>query len=73
MVKVLHDAYQWRQLQSKKPEVQKRVTQAPKSAKPGGKVDSADGNRKTLMKQLKSTKDVTKRERIASSLLDKFV
>lgn len=73
MVKVLHDAYQWRQLQSKKPEVQKRVTQAPKSSKPNGKVDSAAGNRKSLLQKLKSTTDVTKRESIASSLLDKFV
>jgi hypothetical protein len=72
-VKVLHDAYQWRKLQSGKPEVQKRVTAAPSSVKPTGKVDDPAANRKTLMKQLRATKDVRKRERIASSLLDKFV
>ena len=73
MVKVLHDAYQWRQLQSKKPEVQKRVTQAPKSAKPSGKIDNPEANRKNLLKQLKTAKGTTTRASIANSLLDKFV
>lgn len=73
MVKVLHDAYQWRQLQSKKPEVQKRVTQAPKSAKPGGKVDNPDATRKNLMQKLKTARGTTTRAAIANSLLDKFV
>jgi hypothetical protein len=73
MVKVLHDAYQWRQLQAKKPEVQKRVRQAPKSAKPTGKVDSPAENRQALLKQLKSARTTKSREKIANSLLDKFV
>jgi hypothetical protein len=73
MVKVLHDAYQWRQLQAKKPEVQKRVNLAPKSAKPTGKVDDPAQNRKALMNKLKSAKNTTTREKIASSLLDKFI
>jgi hypothetical protein len=73
MVKVLHDAYQWRQLQAKKPEVQKRVTAAPKSAKPTGKVDDAKQSRNALMNKLKSAKNTTTREKIASSLLDKFI
>jgi hypothetical protein len=73
MVKVLHDAYQWRQLQTKKPEVEKRVTQAPKSAKPNGTKDTPDANRQTLLNKLKSTKDTTRREKIANSLLDKYV
>lgn len=73
MVKVLHDAYQWRQLQAKKPEVMKRVTQAPKSAKPSGKVDNPDANRQKLLKQLKTARNTTQRAAIATSLLDKFV
>lgn len=38
-VKVLHDAMQWRELQGKKPEVEKRVTQAPKALKPTSRPD----------------------------------
>ena len=72
MVKVLHDAYQWRQLQGKKPDIEKRVTQAPKSAKPTGKPIKTD-NRAQLMKQLKSAKGINQRRAIAESLLDKFV
>ncbi len=33
-VKVLADAMAWRELQSKKPEVEKKVTSAPKALKP---------------------------------------
>lgn len=73
MVKVLHDAHQWRQLQAQKPEVQKRVTAAPKSAKPTGKVDSSDGNRKALLKQLKSGRTTRQRSDAAASLLDQFI
>ena len=74
MVKVLHDAYQWRQLQGKKPEVQKRVNQAPKSGKPTGKpLSSESDNRAKLMKQLKSAKGINTRRAIAESLLDKFI
>lgn len=73
MVKVLHDAYQWRQLQAQKPEVQKRVTAAPKSARPTGKVDTSDHNRKALIKQLKTGRTESTRRAAADSLLDKFV
>ena len=73
MVKVLHDAYQWRQLQAKKPEVQKRVSLAPKSPKPSGKVDDPAQNRTVLLKKLKSGRTETARRAIADSLLDKFV
>jgi hypothetical protein len=73
MVKVLHDAYQWRQLQAKKPEVQKRVTQAPQSVKPNGKTESKEANRNALLKQLKSGRSEKARRAIADSLLDKFV
>lgn len=73
MVKVLHDAYQWRQLQAKKPEVQKRVSLAPKSAKPGRNVDDANQTRSTLLKQLKTGRTEKTRRAIADSLLDKFV
>ena len=37
VVKVLLDAQKWQALKAKQPEVQKRVSQAPKMAKPGGK------------------------------------
>ena len=37
VVKVLLDAQKWQALKAKQPEVQKRVSQAPKLAKPGGK------------------------------------
>jgi hypothetical protein len=73
MVKVLHDAYQWRQLQAKKPEVQKRVNLAPKSPKPSGKVDDSAQNRNVLLKKLKSGRSESTRRAIADSLLDKFV
>jgi hypothetical protein len=73
MVKVLHDAYQWRQLQAKKPEVQKRVNLAPKSPKPSGKVESESQNRTVLLKKLKSGRTESARRAIADSLLDKFV
>ena len=73
MVKVLHDAYQWRQLQATKPEVQKRVNLAPKSPKPSGKVESESQNRTVLMKKLKSSRTSSARMAIADSLLDKFV
>ena len=73
MVKVLHDAYQWRQLQAKKPEVQKRVSLAPKSAKPGGKIENENQTRSALLKQLKTGRSEKTRRAIADSLLDKFV
>jgi len=73
MVKVLHDAYQWKQLQAKKPEVQKRVNLAPKSPKPSGKVESESQNRTVLLKKLKSGRTESARRAIADSLLDKFV
>ena len=73
MVKVLHDAYQWRQLQAKKPEVQKRVSQAPKSAKPSGKTENENQTRSALLKQLKTGRSEKTRRAIADSLLDKFV
>jgi hypothetical protein len=73
MVKVLHDAYQWRQLQAKKPEVQKRVNLAPKSPKPSGKVESESQNRTVLLKKLKSGRTESARRAVADSLLDKYV
>jgi len=73
MVKVLHDAYQWRQLQAKKPEVQKRVSLAPKSPKPSGKVDDPAQNRNVLLKKLKSGRSESTRRAIADNLLDKYV
>lgn len=37
MVKVLNDAYKWRAMNANKPNIEKRVNQAPKLAKPGTK------------------------------------
>lgn len=73
MVQVLHDAYKWRQLESAKPQITKRVNAAPKAAKPSGKVDDPGQTRRDMMKQLKSSKDGRKREAIAYRMLDKFV
>ncbi len=73
MVKVLHDAYQWKKLQSSKTDVTKRVTTAPKAAKPTGKPLESGDNRAKLMKQLKSARNINDRRKIADSLLDKFV
>ena len=74
MVKVLHDAYQWRKMQDKKPEITKRVAEAPqKSAKPTGKVDNPANSRDALIKQLKSAKTAKARNAIAGSLLEKYV
>ena len=73
MVKVLHDAYKWRELQGKKPEVTKRVAEATKSVKPTGKAEVQSDNRAKLLKQLKSSNSRTARRAIADTLLDKFV
>ena len=35
MIKVFHDAYQYRQLQQAKPEISKKVVAVPKVVKPG--------------------------------------
>lgn len=37
VIKVLHDAHKWRELQTQKPEVTKKVAQVPKVLKPGTK------------------------------------
>jgi hypothetical protein len=39
VMRMAHDAYQWRQLQSQKPVATKRVAEAPKVLKPGAKRD----------------------------------
>lgn len=73
MVKVLHDAYQWQKLQTSKPQTLKKVTEAPKAAKPNSKPADPQANRGKLMKQLKMAKTSRTRSAIADSLLDKFV
>lgn len=47
-VKVLHDAMQWRELQSKKPELERRVSQAPKALKPSTRIDPRQQQSKTV-------------------------
>lgn len=73
MVKVLHDAYQWQKLQAAKPQTLKKVTDAPKAAKPNSKTVDAQAKRGQLMKQLKQAKSAKNRAAIADSLLDAYV
>lgn len=74
IVKVLYDAYQWRQLQAKKPEITKRANEAPKLAKPGAKPAPARDERKAkLSKMLKGSTVRKTREAAAFALLDDFV
>ena len=74
MVKVLNDAYQWRQLQSKKPEISKKVVTVPKIVKPGNnaKPDAATERAKQF-KQLSTLKSRKARESVAEGLLDKYI
>lgn len=73
-IKVLLDAYKWKNLQSTKPAVNKKVSEAPKLAKPGAKPQQAEsGQRKQLTKILKSSGIRSRREAAAMSLLDDFV
>lgn len=74
VVKVLFDAYKWRQMQQQKPAVQKKVSDAPKLAKPGQKPAQAENaQRKQLQKMLKTSTTTRKREAAAMALLDDFV
>ena len=52
-IHVLHDAYKWRELQAKKPSVEKRVMEAPKILKAGAKSNqqSSAANRESELKQ----------------------
>lgn len=70
---LLNDAYQWRKLQTSKPQTLKKVTDAPKAAKPNAKVMDEGAKRGQLIKQLKQAKSARTREQIASQLLDKYV
>jgi hypothetical protein len=72
MVKVLHDAHQWRKLQTSKPQTLKKVSESPKAVKPNSKPVDTQANRGKLMKQLKQAKSSRSREAIADSLLDKY-
>ena len=74
VVKVLFDAYKYRQLQSQKVSVNKKVSEAPKLAKPGGKpVQVESSKRNQLTKMLKSSSSRSTRESAAMALLDDFV
>jgi hypothetical protein len=74
VVKVLLDAYKYRQLQDQKPEINKKVSEAPKIAKPGSKpTGSADMRTQKLSKILKTSQSRSAREHAAMGLLDKFV
>lgn len=74
VVKVLYDAYKWRSMKSQNPAVQKKVSDAPKLAKPGAKpVQAENTQKKQLQKLLKSSNSRSKREAAAMALLDDFV
>ncbi|HNG04156.1 MAG TPA: hypothetical protein PLQ71_19880 [Nitrospira sp.] len=73
VVKVLLDAYKWQNLQSTKPAVQKKVSEAPKLAKPGTQPQADNSQRKQLSKILKSSTVRGRREAAAMALLDDFV
>lgn len=72
-IKVLLDAKKWRDLQAKKPEITKKVNEAPKMAKPGATPAHANEKTQKLSKILKTSKDRRARENAAFSLLDKYV
>lgn len=72
VVKALYDAYKWRTMQAQKPAVAKKVSDAPKIAKPGKPVHD-DGQRNQLKKMLKSSTVRSKREGAAMALLDGYV
>jgi hypothetical protein len=68
-VQVLHDAYQWRQLQSSKPEVTKRVESAKGIAKASSRNINPEVQEKANLKRaLKLTKDPNQRRDIAERL-----
>lgn len=74
VVKVLFDAYKYRQIQSQKPAVTKKVSEAPKLAKPGGKpVQAESTQRAKLSKMLRTSGSRSTRESAAMALLDDFV
>jgi len=74
IVRVLMDAYRWRNLQSGKPAVNRKLADAPKLAKPGSKPPSGDtGRKQQLQKMLKSSTVRSTREKAAMALLDDFV
>lgn len=74
VVKVLFDAYKYRQIQSQKPVVTKKVSEAPKLAKPGGQpVQAESTQRAKLQKMLKTSGSRSTREAAAMALLDGFV
>jgi hypothetical protein len=72
MVKVLLDAHKWQQLQSSKVQTNKKVSEAPKLAKPGSKPVPENSRRKQLQKMLKSS-NRSNREKAAYALMDDFV
>lgn len=57
MIKVLHDAHKYRELQKAKPNVDKKVVNAPKVLKPGAPISRNDGNAvvKEKIKQVRKT------------------
>lgn len=74
MVRVLNDAAKWRDLQSKKPAINKKVAEAPKNVKPGNtpKVDEKT-QRAEAFKKMTQAKTRKAKEAIADSLLERFV
>lgn len=75
LIKILYDAHKYRAMQARKPAIDKRVAEAPKLAKPGGKpaVSAAETQKQQLRKMLKSGTSTRSREKAAFALLDDFV
>lgn len=73
-IRVLNDAAKYRELQAKKPAITKKVAEAPKNIKPGNtpKTDEKAEAAKAL-RAMRASKSRVARERIADSLLDRFV
>lgn len=68
-VQVLHDAYQWRQLQASKPEVTKRVESVKGVARPASRNINPEVQAKANLKRaLKLTKDPRQKMEVASQL-----
>lgn len=68
-VRVLHDAYQWRQLQASKPEINKRVESVKGVARPASRnINPETQTKANLKRALKLTQDPAKRQEIAKEL-----
>lgn len=73
MVKVLLDANKWQKLQSSKVQTMKKITDAPKLAKPGTKQGVTENPQRTKLKKMLKSGRKGDRESAAFGLLDEFI